>query len=135
MRRSLQTLVLLLAIASPAAAETAAPQTREQALAQNVSKVRQILENEAAAEDQALRQGGGNVSLAAGVFATAPVTGGQVRQQLATNLSQVNWDFRCHKLKIKGNTGIVNVVCGENLGLVEGNQANQYGTTVNTTAR
>ncbi|MBW2241124.1 MAG: hypothetical protein JRH01_03995 [Deltaproteobacteria bacterium] len=135
MLRSLRFLVLLLAVAAPAAAETSAPQTREEALAQNVSKVRQVLEQEAVAEDQALRQGGGNVTLAAGLFATAPVTGGQVRQQLATNLSQVNWDFRCHKLKIKDNTGIVNVVCGENLGLVEGNQANQYGTTVNTTAR
>lgn len=139
MRRALRTLVLLLAFATPAMAEpsgdTSGPQTREQALAQNVAKVRQVLEQEADAEDLSLRQAGGNRTLASSVFATAPVTGGQLRQQLATNLSQVQWDFRCNKLKIKNNTGIVNVVCGENLGLVQGNQANQYGTTINTTAR
>ncbi len=128
-------LILMLAVAAPAVAQAPEPQTREQALAQNVAKVRQVLEQEAEADDQALRAAMGNPTVAAGLFATAPVTGGQVRQQLATNLSQVDWDFRCHKLKIKDNTGVVNVVCGENMGLVEGNQANQYGTTVNTTAR
>ncbi|MCP3982772.1 MAG: hypothetical protein GY723_00190 [bacterium] len=128
-------LILMLAVAAPAVAQAPEPQTREQALAQNVAKVRQVLEQEAEADDKALRAAMGSPTQAAGLFATAPVTGGQVRQQLATNLSQVDWDFRCHKLKIKDNTGVVNVVCGENMGLVEGNQANQYGTTVNTTAR
>ncbi len=122
--------------AEPPVQTPPAPQTREQALAQNVARARQMLEQEADAEDLRLRQAGGAGALASGgVFATAPVTGGQVRQQLATNLSQVDWDFRCHKLKIKDNQGVVNVVCGENLGAVSGNQANQYGTTVNTTAR
>ncbi len=139
MLRPLRTLVLLLAVATPAMAEpsggASVPQTREQALAQNVAKVRQVLEQEANAEELSLRRAGGYRTPVSSVFATAPVTGGQVRQQLATNLSQVEWDFRCNKLKIKNNTGIVNVVCGENLGLVQGNQANQYGTTINTTAR
>ena len=40
MLRSLRFLVLLLAVAAPAAAETSAPQTREEALAQNVSNPR-----------------------------------------------------------------------------------------------
>lgn len=111
------------------------PGTRDEAVAGNIQKMRQILDQEAAAEDQALRAGAGGPATPAGIFATAPVTGGQVRQQLATNLSQVDWDFRCTKLKIKDNQGIVNVICGENLGAVQGNQANQYGTTVNTTAR
>lgn len=126
------TLVCLLS-AGALAGEGSRPLTREQALAGNIQRMRQILEQENAAAEQALRQGGGGAP--SGVFATAPVTGGQVRQQLATNLSQVDWDFRCTKLKIKDNQGVVNVICGENLGSVQGNQANQYGTTVNTTAR
>ncbi|MCP5057132.1 MAG: hypothetical protein GY937_10460 [bacterium] len=59
MRRSLRALVLLLAVAAPAAGEAPAPQTREQALAQNVSKVRQVLEQEAVTEDQELRRRAG----------------------------------------------------------------------------
>ncbi len=137
MLRRIVTLALAALLAAPALGEgAAAPTTREQALAQNIHKARQILEEDAAAEDQALRQGGGaGASTTAAFFATPPVTGGQLRQQLATNLSQVEWDFRCTKLKIKDNQGIVNVICGENLGAVQASQANQYGTTILPPAR
>ncbi len=137
-RRPIRTALALLAacaLSGAAWAEgTPEPGSRDAALAGNIQKMRQILDQEAAAEDQALRAATGAQATPAAVFATAPVTGGQVRQQLATNLSQVDWDFRCTKLKIKDNQGIVNVICGENLGAVQASQANQYGTTVNTTA-
>ncbi|MAE96488.1 MAG: hypothetical protein CL910_17720 [Deltaproteobacteria bacterium] len=139
MIRQLSILGLLLALAAPAFAEQApqgSPQkmTREQAVAQNITKMRNILESEEAAEDQKLRQGGGLGAVnTAPAFVTPPVTGGRVQQELAATLARNDWDFRCHKLKVKNNQGIVNVVCGENLGSVQGNQANQYGTTVNTT--
>ena len=132
-RIAIWVLALLLGAAA-SAEEPTAPRTRDEALGQNIQKMRQILEQEAAQEEQELRAGASSGAVPAGAFATAPVTGGQVRQQLATNLSQVDWDFRCNRVKIKDNQGVVNVVCGENFGAVQGNQANQYGTTVNTTA-